>query len=88
MPKFRKKPVVIEAVEWEGNIESEDEISNFSRRPVTIDHGNPDYLLVEFSDKIIAFSVGDWLIKEADGEFHSADTEAFYKTHEVEPVAN
>ena len=83
MPKFRKNPVVIEAVSWEGNIESEDEISNFSLRSCTIDHGNPDYLLVEFPDKIIALSVGDWLIKEADGEFHSCNTEVFEQNYEA-----
>ena len=77
MARFVLSPPAVDAVQWEGNIESEDEISNFSRRPVKIDDGNPDLLMVEFPDKIIALSVGDWLIKVLGGDLYSCSSKIF-----------
>ena len=75
--KFRKKPVVIEAVQWVGDNLSE--IQKFYK---------PDNFLV--GDEIVIgtlegnmrASKGDWIIKGVSGEFYPCKPDIFEKTYE------
>ena len=78
MPKFRKKPVVIEAVQWTG--ENVREMADFldsyrtvvSDRPITI---------ITLEGNLRA-DVGDWIIKGIQGEFYPCKSDIFEKTYE------
>jgi hypothetical protein len=89
--KFRKKPVVIEAVQFNGWIEGTGNL-NLTERP--------DWLINEFGKRIIFFnapdslaiktlegemlaSKGDWIIKGINGELYPCKPDIFEKTYEM-----
>lgn len=88
MPKFRKKPVVIEAWQFTKNNYSEG-------APGFIKHaaGNPVTLFSQFGGDVISgeiktlegimqVSEGDWIIKGVNGEFYPCKPDIFEKTYE------
>ena len=80
MPKFRKKPVVIEAIQW--TAENREEIAEFlgdARRKVP---GNP--LQIYTLEGIMNVSVGDYIIKGIKGEFYPCKPDIFELTYEEE----
>ena len=84
MAKFRKKPVVIEAIQWEGDIESEEAISDFSGGLVIAnDDPDPDHLTIPTLEGNMTASVGDWIIKGVNGEFYPCKPDIFEKTYEL-----
>jgi hypothetical protein len=78
--EFRKKPVVIEAIQYTGaNL---DEVLQFAED----DSWEYEY---EFNKIVIATlegemiaSVGDWIIKGVNGEFYPCKPDIFEKTYE------
>lgn len=78
MPKFRKKPVVIEAVQFVGN---DAECMAFC--PIAIDPPDTKPILVIPTlegDHIC--SLGDWIIKGVKGEFYPCKPDIFEATYE------
>lgn len=92
MPKFRKKPVVIDAVLWTGN--NHREMYDFLG-------GDPDDYMTAYGDNFyIDFnkvkgglmiktlegehkaSIGDWIIKGVHGEYYPCKPDIFDKTYE------
>lgn len=82
--RFRKRPVVIEALQWTGK-------NYFAMKAFTEDNflvsarsGVP--YAYEVYDKLhmtwIKFSIGDWIIKGIKGEFYPCEADAFAKTYE------
>lgn len=83
--KYRKKPVVIEAIKWNGK--NADEVFSFMGRKMT---SFDDDMLSDWSQIIIytlegdmIASVGDYIIKGVDGEFYPCKPDIFEKTYEV-----
>ena len=79
MSKYRKKPVVVEAVQWTG--ENYDEIAEFMK------DAEEDYFLSEESRRIylggLMFAIaGDYIIKDENGVFHPCEPEIFHKSYE------
>ncbi len=85
MPKFRKKPVVIEAVQWTGN--NHDEINEFVglvNNPVAAKHAyttNGDLIIKTLEGNMLALK-SDWIIKGVNGEFYPCKNEIFLKTYD------
>jgi hypothetical protein len=77
MPKFRKKPVVIEAVQWVGNF---DEIKVFVSGDVELRDGK---LLVATLEGPLTASDHDWIIKGVKGEFYPCKPDIFEQTYEA-----
>ena len=83
MQKFVKKPVVIEAIQYDGaNIT---EVENFvGGKLPTVMNSNKDTLIVvstlEGDMKAVA---GDWIIKGVKGEYYPIKSEIFFKTYDV-----
>ena len=80
MPKFRKKPVVIEAMcnipedfnlirQWIGNA-----------RP--LHHLGDGKLGIETLEGVMTANVGDWIIKGVKGEFYPCKPDIFEQTYE------
>jgi hypothetical protein len=79
MPKYRKKPVVIEAVEWTGSnfVEIEEFISK-----AFFKYAIDGALLIETLEGLMAAKVGDYIIKGVKGEFYPCKPDIFEETYE------
>ena len=80
--KFRKKPVVIEAVQWNGTTESFDAIlalGDIKWDPGPM--GSYTFIINTLEGEHIA-SKGDWIIKGVNGEFYPCKPDIFEKTYE------
>ena len=76
--KFRKKPVVIDAIQFTGNA---GECINFC--PIAIDPESTKALLViPTLEGNMTVSLGDWIIKGVNGEFYPCKPDIFEKTYE------
>jgi hypothetical protein len=87
MPKFRKKPVVIEAVQLTAQTSQEcyDFLgikSNFPECGMGIDPSDGQFKITTLEGVHIA-SVGDWIIKGVQGEFYPCKPEIFNATYEL-----
>jgi hypothetical protein len=90
MRKFRKKPVVIEAVQWTGQNLME-VVGSFTGR-----HGSVHHLKWQEYEELVAreglkiftlegamkADVGDWIIKGVKGEFYPCKPDIFAATYE------
>ena len=77
MAKYRKKPVVVEAVQWKWH--NGPEIEEFMGWP----YGSaPDILILETREGLMYVSYGDWIIKGVNGEFYPCKPDIFEKTYE------
>ena len=83
--KYRKKPVIIEAIQFEDHSDRIIEIHEFmggdTIRVNYEDKDNP-YLKIETLEGIMKASVGDYIIKGVNGEFYPCKPDIFEKTYE------
>lgn len=78
--KFRKKPVEVEAVRWDGTIGGMMEIKRFTDGKTKM-RGNGN-LAIETLEGTMEASPGDWIIKGIKGEFYPCKPDIFAKTYE------
>ena len=78
--KFRKKPVVIEAVQWTGNNLTD---------VIVLGCGNEleqelcsDKLVIKTLEGDMTADNGDWIIKGVKGEFYPIKNDIFLQTYE------
>lgn len=90
MPKFRKKPVVIEAVQWTGS--NLKEVIDFSGLHESAKKWSwEEYEKVVANDGLKIFTlegkmnadVNDWIIKGVQGEFYPCKPDIFEATYEA-----
>jgi len=79
--KYRKKPVIIEAIQWLGTSESYEEICEFMRGIYVEPLGNGEIKIPTLEGEHIA-SVGDYIIKGVKGEFYPCKPDIFEMTYE------
>lgn len=79
MAQYRKKPVVIEAIEWTGTNDSE--IIKFcnSRH---VDYDNINGLFIHTLEGRMKAEIGDMIIKGVAGEVYPCKPEIFYLTYD------
>jgi hypothetical protein len=77
--KWRKKPVVIEAVQWSGNNQSE--ILEFCKDFARVDIGNK--LEIITLEGVMTASINDYIIKGINGEFYPCKPNIFAKTYDL-----
>lgn len=89
MPKFRKKPIVIEAEQFDGSKESASHLSLLYASNVWPDfdgeHGDryTGRLCVNTLEGIIYASPGDWIITGIEGERYPCKPNIFEATYEA-----
>ena len=84
--KYRKKPVVVEAVRWINTNGSTVEVMEFmhgSIDSILINPAEGDHLLIETLEGKIRADVGDWIIKGVKGEFYPCKPDIFEATYEL-----
>ena len=83
--KYRKKPVIIEAIQFIDNADRIIEIQEFlggdTMRINYEDKYNP-YIKIETLEGTMKASVGDYIIKGVNGEFYPCKPDIFEKTYE------
>lgn len=79
MPKFRKKPVVIEAVQWTG--ENVQEIMDFMAWRNAA-HDDRTGLMIHTLEGNHHANPGDWIIKGVKGEFYPCKPDIFAATYD------
>lgn len=82
--KFRKKPVVIEAVQWTG--ENYKEIENFVGDKVS--HNSNDTLTIQTLEGDHTTLIGDWVIRGIKGEFYPCKPDIFIATYDEYSPSN
>jgi hypothetical protein len=86
MAKYRKKPVVIDAVQWNGTVTDELR-ALFGDRAVVVKDGPtgptaPKLLAIRTLEGTMDAEVGDWVIKGVAGELYPCKPHIFAATYE------
>ena len=82
MPKFRKRPVIIEAVRFTS--EEKDRAFHFitCNRIPAFDKEHQPIIKIQTLEGIMVASLGDWIIKGIRGEFYPCKPDIFKATYE------
>ena len=79
--KYRKKPVIVEAVIWTGN--NIDEVKELAKNAVEHIIFVDNNLYIETLEGNMNVSIGDYIIKGIAGEFYPCKPDIFKETYET-----
>ena len=79
--KYRKKPVVIEAEQWEGHNLNDDN-SMFQAPEVIIKNDGSEFM-VSTLEGVMTGQKGDWLIRGVKGELYQCKPDIFEATYDA-----
>ncbi len=82
MPKFRKKPVVIEAVKWAGPATAPAILELTGFKAAVGLHEGRQVVTIETLEGTMRAELGDWIIKGVKGEFYPCKPDIFEATYE------
>ena len=92
MAKYRKKPVVIEAIQWTGKNDAEiedfvgDDLEGYGDNLVAYRPMSEQYksklMYIRTLEGIMTASVDDYIIRGVNGEFYPCKPDVFEKTYE------
>lgn len=84
MNRYKKKPVIIEAIQFIDTTDRIIEIQEFVGRDLRIDYADPKnpIMKIETLEGVMNASVGDFIIKGVNGEFYPCKPDIFEKTYE------
>lgn len=83
MPLFRKKPVTIEARQFDGGLDTARELANWCNGGVgATGPGQPAINIYTLEGTMQALP-GDWIIKGVKGEFYPIKDDIFRSTYEA-----
>lgn len=83
--KYRKKPVLVEAIKFEDNVESLTEINDsLGLDTAHVSYKDPDHpvLKVPTMEGVMTAQVGDYIIKGVYGELYPCKPDIFAETYE------
>ncbi|MFB7860123.1 MULTISPECIES: hypothetical protein [Actinomycetes] len=97
MPKFRKKPVEIEALQWDGTAAGATPIIDWilsnggsatyecsnPDRCVQFDGDNPHFIAILTLEGTMRATLSDWIIRGVQGEFYPCKSEIFAATYDA-----
>ena len=88
MKTYVKKPVKIEAVQWDGLTDTAERIAQWSTGKVVRDRGgNEDTLVVDTLEGRMTAVQSDWIIRGVEGEFYPCKNAIFQKTYDAAETA-
>jgi len=80
MPKFRKKPVVIDAIQWTGK--NADEVDEFFEQEHHFGLKDDKWSITTL-EGIMTANKGDWIIRGIKGENYPCKDDIFRETYEL-----
>jgi hypothetical protein len=96
--KYRKRPVEVEAMQWDGSRESIDAICRWANDPLLVHGDEPVVSYVyqgedDVQDVIVwtlngdvGLDPGEWVVRGVQGEFYPCKPDIFDATYEPIPV--
>ncbi len=88
MAKFRKKPVVVEAMQLTYEDDGVAKIMEWAASSNSVIRFSPDHgMTIDTLEGVMRADLGDWIIKGVEGEFYPCKPDIFAKTYEAVPVA-
>lgn len=82
--KYRKKPVVIDAIQFEDTVDCLTKLSNMGLDPVRVNYAsNPQTLAIHTLEGVMTAATGDYVIKGISNEFYPCKADIFEKTYEA-----
>lgn len=81
MPKFVKKPIVIEAVKWDGTTRAWDDLEALGLKEAEISKFPAGIVIPTLEGNMLAMS-GDWIIRGVKGEFYPCKPDIFEATYD------
>ena len=87
--RFTKRPVTIEAIQWDGTAQTLDDLTAWSRQHtppggiIPIPNADQDNrLIIHTLEGTMRGDVGDWIIRGVQGEFYPCKPDIFEATYE------
>ena len=81
MSKYRKKPVVIEAIQWDGENDTLNELAKFIGKNISLDICSQFTITTLEGD--MKASLFDYIIKGIKGEFYPCKPDIFEANYEL-----
>jgi hypothetical protein len=84
MPRFRKLPVEIEAVQFKGRADDVHAISELAGIEIRVDYAEPKVpvLRIQALEGVMTAQVNDWIIRGIRGEMYPCKPDIFAATYE------
>jgi hypothetical protein len=82
MSKYRKKPVVVEAVLWNGKSGTIFPLAPFENASVSPCVNEDKTLSIETLEGVMIAQIGDYIIKGVNGEIYPIKPDIFVKTYD------
>jgi len=79
--KYRKKPVIVDAIQWTG--ENEKEVESFLVLGGAWFDKDSNFLIIRTLEGDIYADKGDYIIRGIKGEFYSCKPDIFEETYET-----
>jgi hypothetical protein len=83
MAKFRSKAVEIDAILWDGKLESLRGLGTWSESCVIGQDLASDDVQIETLEGIMTAKVGDWIIRGTEGELYPCKDSVFQRKYEA-----
>lgn len=84
MPKYQKRPVIIDAFQWTGiDCEIPDWFIRKAECHKTEKIENSEYLIIKTLEGDMKASIGDFIIKGVSGELHTCKPDIFHKYYNL-----
>lgn len=80
--KYRKKPIIIEAIQWNGNYESAQEINKWNGMLFWKIEDDMRMKIPTLEGLMIA-TIGDYIIRGIKGEYYPCKPDIFESTYEI-----
>ena len=82
--RYRKKPVVVEAIQFKDDADTIRTISEFLDTDICVDYSEPHKPVIKIAtlEGVMAANVGDYIVKGVNGEFYPCKPDIFEKTYE------
>ena len=87
--QYRKKPVTIQAMQWDGSLKSTDDVTHwcggrYDYEVKTSDHTDKaEWISIPTLEGVMRADVGDWIIRGVAGEFYPCKPDIFAATYEA-----
>jgi uncharacterized pyridoxamine 5'-phosphate oxidase family protein len=80
--KFRKKPVIIDAIQWTGK--NTNDVLHFCNKNTTLAilGENKDFIMIATLEGRIQANINDWIIKGIKEEYYPIKPDIFESTYE------
>lgn len=82
MPKYRKKPVIIEAIQWDASAETWNELQKLGMTDVEPGEMGKECFYINTLEGKMKCEKGDWVIKGVKGEFYPCKPDIFEQTYD------